>query len=134
MIYLFPEVFYSMHDIWFSLVDELKFIKWTARWLFFNLTWGYVHWFERGKGRKREGRKGNINVKDKYPPVASSTCLYKGPNQEPRYVPWLRMNLETFEFMGQCSNQLSHTGQGMGWHFLIEACVWTWGIFPDLTY
>ena len=39
-------------------------------------------------------------------------CPNQGPNLQPGYMPWLRIEPPTFWSTGWCSNQLNHTGQG----------------------
>ena len=41
-----------------------------------------------------------------------SHAFWPGTKLKPRHVPWLGIEPVTFQFTGQCSNQLSHTSQG----------------------
>ena len=66
---------------------------------------------ERGKGREGE-RKRTIDVREKRGSVASHTCPDWEPNLQPRYVPWPGIEPAALQFMGWCSIQLSHNGQG----------------------
>ena len=62
-------------------------------------------------------RRRNIHVRGRDQLVASRMNPDWGPSLQPKLVPWPRLEPLTFWFMRQCSNQLSHTGQG--WcHFL----------------
>ena len=63
--------------------------------------------------RERErdgGRKGNIYVREKQQLVASHTHPSR-PNPQLRRVPSPGIETTIFKFTGQCSNQLSPTGQ-----------------------
>ena len=50
---------------------------------------------ERGKGRERE-RERNSNVREKHRLVAFHICPDLGPDPQPRYVPWLKLNPRPF--------------------------------------
>ena len=66
---------------------------------------------ERGGEREKE-RERNIDARKKHQcVVASSTHPNWGPGLQPRHVPWLGIEPETFSFGGRMPNQLSHTGQ-----------------------
>ena len=67
------------------------------------LTRGCVHWFYREKGG-RETRMGERNI-DQLPPLHAMTS---DRTPQPRYVPWLGIELTTFCCVGLRSNQLSH--------------------------
>ena len=73
--------------------------------------------FREGKGRERE-RKKNIDVREKHLSVASHIHPNLGPNWQPRHVPWPENDPAAFWFMGSCSHQQSHTGQGPSFSFL----------------
>ena len=49
-------------------------------------------------------------------------CIHPdwGSNSQPRYVPWLGIRQATFQFTGRQSNQLSHTGQALILHFILQ--------------
>ena len=65
------------------------------------------------KGRKGERQnERNVNVREKHQLVTSHRCPDQGLNLQPRYVPLPGIKSPAFLFMGRCSNQLSHTGQG----------------------
>ena len=53
----------------------------------------------------------------------SHTCPDKGPNLHPRNVPWPGIKPANFLILGQCSNQMSHTGLGNNL-FLLEKLCW----------
>ena len=53
------------------------------------------------KGRKKE-RERNVNVREKHQSVASCTHRDRGPNGQSRHVPWLRIELATFQFVRRC--------------------------------
>ena len=59
---------------------------------------------------REKGREGEREV-EKYQSVASHMCPDLGPNPQPTHLPWLGIPPVTFWFMGQCSNQMSHTSQ-----------------------
>ena len=71
---------------------------------------------ERGKGREGE-RERSINMREKHQLLASCTHPNQGPNPKPRHVPRRGIKPATFWFMGQHSNQLSHTSQGQKNYF-----------------
>ena len=82
---------------------------------FLILTQEHAYWFlERGEERKRE-RKRNIDAREKYWLVASHMHPDRKLNPQHRHVPWPGTEPTTFQIMGRCSNQLSHTGQGHQW-------------------
>ena len=53
--------------------------------------------------------------------LPSCRCLEWGSNLQPGCVPWLRIKPMTLWSMGQCSNQLSHAGQGFPRTLLIPS-------------
>ena len=69
---------------------------------------------ERGREGEREG--------EKHPSFDSHMCPDQGPNMQPRHVPWWGIKPATFWFIGWCSNQLGHTGQG----WLLSLCSKCW--------
>ena len=64
--------------------------------------------------RKRE-RERTIDVREEHRLTASHRHPGWGPNLQPRYVPELGTESNTFRCTGRWSNQLSHTGQGSLW-------------------
>ena len=76
----------------------------------------YLAILERGEGRKR-----NITVREKHLLLASPMCPDQGLNPQPRHVPRADTEPATFQFMAQCTNQVSHTGHGMGTKFLWDS-------------
>ena len=77
----------------------------------------FIYW--RGGGRER-----NINMREKHQLVVSHTLSYHGSNQQPRYVPWLRIEPPTFWCMGWYSNQLNHNSQGNN-YYLVKLFAYT---------
>ena len=55
---------------------------------------------------------------EKWWSVASPMCPNFRPNPQGGHVPWLGIEPTTFQFMGQLSNQWSHTGQGSIQYFI----------------
>ena len=69
----------------------------------------------RQRGRERE----------KHWSVASGTPPGQGSNLQSRLVPSPGIKPLTFQFTGQHSNQMGHTGQGMNyfmWHWFVTPC------------
>ena len=71
---------------------------------------------ERGEGRKRE-RERNTDVREKHRRVAIHTHPDRGPNLQPKHVPWPEIAPMTFQFKGWCSNQWT-TPARAGWYIL----------------
>ena len=63
----------------------------------------------RERGREEEKEEEKHDVREKHLLVASW-----------RHVPWLGIKHATFWFMGRCSKQLSHTGQGFAFAFKVS--------------
>ena len=65
--------------------------------------------------RERERRRVRVMSERKRRNIDAS-CRHRHPDQvlnpQSRYVPWLGIEPTTLRFTGQCTNQLSYTGQG----------------------
>ena len=66
----------------------------------------------RERGREGEREK-NIGMREKHWLAVSHMHPNQRPNPQPRDVPWPGIEPVTFQFTGQCSSQLSHTGQSL---------------------
>ena len=72
----------------------------------------FFHCFlDSGEGRE-EGTESNIDWKEKHPLVASCTCPDWWRNPQLRYFPDQEPT-QNLLVVGWCSNQLSHTSQGL---------------------
>ena len=70
-----------------------------------------IDFLEKGKRRKREKER-DINVEEKHLLVASHMYTPWLGTEPTKHVPWSRTKPATFQFIGQHSNQLSHSGHG----------------------
>lgn len=98
---------------WSPFNSPIQRKKQTAACFFiFNLhqrTYFFIYFRKRGKI--------NIDVRVKHRSVSPPQCHGQRLNPKPRYVLWPRIKPETLLCMAGCSNQLSHTSQGL-------LCLW----------
>ena len=73
----------------------------------------------------REREKEGERQREKHQSATSRTDPDQGLNPQPRHTAWLGIEPLTLQFMGQCSNQLSHTSQGQAGYFLLTSFKFT---------
>ena len=109
----FPSMCKSyVYSMLYSIVCNSSMSK-KSMYLFFFLTQGHIFIVLLEKeGEVEREKERNIDGKEKHQLVASLMCPDWGLNPQPRHVPWPGLKPMTFQFIGQCPNQLSHTSQG----------------------
>ena len=87
---------------------------------FFFFLKDFIYLFlERGEEREKESEK---SMSEKHWSVASRMHHDRGPNPQPRHVPWLGIKLVTFGFLGRCPTSWG-TQSGPG-SFLVRLGLW----------